>query len=480
MATQTQICGERTAERERELVVELREKHVFEGVPDEELARLVASSEDHCAAPGTLLALETEQSDAFMVLLDGQVRITRVGADGKAAFWKKIAAPSFMGEVSLLSNMKNAMTVLTVTEIRGLEIAQEPFWNLMATCPKLRAVVLKEMGYRTRGMQAFAAQQEKLATLGTLTAGLMHELNNPGSAARRAALQLRSNLNRMHQLARSFAEHGHSASQRECLNALQDRILSSQGTVCLSSLEQTDAEEALAEWMDSRGIADAWTMAPVLVNSGIATGDLECLGKVFTGKDFHEPLEWLEATASSVQMVDLVERSVARVAELAHAVKSYAHEGQGGTQDVDVNESIHATLVILKHKFREKNIHLEKQFGGGLPTLHCVCSGLNQVWTNLLDNAIDAVGPEGHIRVRTWSEGDNLCIGIADDGSGITPEDQERIFDPFFTTKQAGIGTGLGLGIVQRVLESYNASLTLRSQPGDTEFLVRIPQQQTA
>jgi signal transduction histidine kinase len=247
----------------------------------------------------------------------------------------------------------------------------------------------------------------------------------------------------------------------------------------MSSLQESDAEELLGSWLDEHGIAKAWEFAPVLVSSGIASGDLECLSRVFSAQEISDPIEWLEATASSMQMVGLVEDSMTRVTELAQAVKSYAHEGQAGIQDVDLNESIHTTMIMLKHKFREKNVRVVKDFGGGIPKLHCVCSGLNQVWTNLLDNALDAVPEGGTIGLKTSINGEEVQVSISDNGPGIPPEVQEHIFDPFFTTKPAGVGSGMGLGIVRKILEGYDGRLTLESAPGKTVFTVHIPQDQT-
>ena len=188
-----------------------------------------------------------------------------------------------------------------------------------------------------------------------------------------------------------------------------------------------------------------------------------------------------------MQLVATIEESVGRVSDLVKAVKTYAYEGKGQKQAVDVNESLHATLTILAHKFRQKEIVLEKDFAANLPALQCECSGLNQVWTNLLDNAIDAVPQGGHIRIHTWEEETSadaaaarkprhyLCIAIADDGPGIPLESQAHIFDPFYTTKAVGVGTGLGLGIVQRITEQYGGTVTFASEPGNTEFRVRLP-----
>jgi signal transduction histidine kinase len=468
-----------TAEWQGVRIADLQRLRVFGDVPVGELSCMVAESTDYSLPAGVTIVDEKQQFSMFLVLLQGRVRISRTDGNGNFLFNKTVEAPSFMGEMPLLSDMPSQMTVVTESEIHGIRLETQSFWNVMARCPELRVEILHELTHRTRGLQMQQSQQEKMALLGTMTAGLMHELNNPGAAARRAASQLRSNLQRMHSLARGFSERGHTPEQRSCLTALQERALSVRRDLCMSSLQQSDAEEELGTWMDGHGLAKAWEFAPVLVSSGIEFRDLDCLAQVFASAELAEPIEWLEATASSMQMVGLVEESVARVTELAQAVKSYAHEGSGGVQDVDVNESIHTTMVMLKHKFREKNIRLKKEFGAGMPKLHCLCSGLNQVWTNLLDNAIDAVGQGGSISVRTTIVDDEVQVSIEDNGPGIPQEEKERIFDPFYTTKPAGVGSGLGLGIVRKVLESYDGRLTLESMPGRTEFIVHIPADQT-
>lgn len=456
-------------------LAELKESRLFPDVPDTELEYLVTVAEQHAIAAATVIVSESEPFHSFLILLHGRVRISRGGESDQQWMNKVVSAPSFMGEVPLVMGLPAWFRVSTETDTWGLRIEGEAFWLLLARCPHVRTTIIGEMTLRVRGMQAQQSQQDKMALLGTMTAGLMHELNNPGSAARRAASQLRGNLQRMHLLARSFSESGQTADQRSCLAVLQERVLATHNDVCLSSLQQSDAEESMGEWLDAHGVERAWEIAPTLVNSGIQPAELNCLSGVFQGGSLVQPIEWLEATASSMQTVGLVEDSVSRVAELAQAVKSYAHEGQGGVQDVDVNSSIHATMVMLKHKLREKNIRVQKDFGAGIPRLHCICSGLNQVWTNLLDNAIDAVAPGGTIAVATWFAQGDVLVAVRDDGAGISPENLEKIFDPFFSTKGVGHGSGLGLGIVQRILENYHGSLTVKSRPGHTEFLVHLP-----
>jgi signal transduction histidine kinase len=323
-----------------------------------------------------------------------------------------------------------------------------------------------------------------MVSLGTLAAGLMHELNNPGAAARRAAQQLRENLMRMHELSLKFKECDLTREQKDCMIDLQQQALGVKQPLRMNSLEQSDAEEALAEWMEAANIENAWKMAPTLVSIGMDAKELECARNEFDGPLLSEALSWLEAMVSSMQLVGTIEESIGRVTDLVRAVKSYAYEGKGLKQSIDINDSIHATMIILAHKLREKEIVVEKNFAPDLPPLHSECTGLNQIWTNLLDNAIDAVPQHGHIRVRTWAEKKNgapddsqadLCISVSDNGVGIPLESQPLIFDPFYTTKPVGVGTGIGLGIVQRIVEQYGGAIRFSSEPGNTEFVVRLP-----
>ena len=349
----------------------------------------------------------------------------------------------------------------------------------MTTCPEVRKAILGNMAMRFQKYQNSTIQQEKMASLGTLAAGLMHELNNPGAAAKRAASQLRQNLQRMHEVGAKLSQTKLTDEQKECMHELKSHAMAAQKPVRMNSIEQSDAEEALAEWMESAQIENAWKLAPTLVSIGMSTEDLECARSEFPPEVFSDCLSWLEALVSSMQLVGMIEESIGRVTELIHAVKSYAYEGKGARQSIDVNDSIHATLVILAHKMREKEIVVEREFGENLPLLQTELAGLNQVWTNLLDNAIDAVGPHGIIRIRTWTElrfdVPHILISIADNGSGIPLDVQPRIFDPFYTTKEVGVGTGLGLGIVGRIVDQFGGTIRFSSEPGRTEFFITLP-----
>jgi signal transduction histidine kinase len=465
------------------MLARLRAVPILASVPESEL-HCLADAKEVQLAPGDFGARQGEMDRSFWILLAGELSIDQVMADGREMHLGIVPAGTALGEVPLLSNSATVANLRATVASVLLKFDEQQFWNIMTSCPEVRKAILGNMAYRLQKYQSATIQQEKMATLGTLAAGLMHELNNPGAAAVRAAAQLRQNLLRMHKLTAKFSKAALNEEQKQCMFELQDFALAKERPLQMNSLEQSDAEEALAEWMESANIEDAWKLAPTLVAIGIKSDDLECARSEFPGPFLSDALNWLEALISSMQLVGTIEESIGRVSSLVKAVKSYAYEGKGQKQSVDINESIHATLVILAHKLREKQITLQKDFASGLPVLQTECSGLNQIWTNILDNAIDAVMQNGNIRIRTFAEEISnptlgprhfLCITIADDGPGIPLESQPHIFDPFYTTKPVGVGTGLGLGIVQRIVEQYRGTITFSSEPGNTEFRIRLP-----
>jgi signal transduction histidine kinase len=466
-----------------ELFAQLRKVPIFSSLKDDELHCVEGMGDIHLGKD-EFLVRQGEAAHFFWILLEGEVRVFHTQPDGHDGTLYKIESGNAFGEVPLLANIPNGVNLQTTMPSHLLQLDEEQFWSLMTSCPQVRKAILANMSARFQKLQSMTMQQEKMVSLGTLAAGLMHELNNPGAAARRAAQQLREDLMRMHELSLKFKECDLTREQKDCMIDLQQQALGVKQPLRMNSLEQSDAEEALAGWMESANIENAWKMAPTLVSIGINAKELECARSEFDGPMLSEALSWLEAMVSSMQLVGTIEESIGRVTDLVRAVKSYAYEGKGLKQSIDINDSIHATMIILAHKLREKEIVVEKNFAPDLPPLHSECTGLNQIWTNLLDNAIDAVPQHGHIRVRTWAEkkpgnpGDtqaDLCISVSDNGVGIPLESQPLIFDPFYTTKPVGVGTGIGLGIVQRIVEQYGGVIRFTSEPGNTEFVVRIP-----
>jgi signal transduction histidine kinase len=484
MSNQSQTVQNKVVETiTPELLAQLRKVPILSSLKDDELHCVEGVGDIHLDKDEFLV----HQGDAahfFWILLEGEIRVFQSQPDGHDSTIYKMESGYAFGEVPLLANIPNGVNLQTTKPSRLLQLDEEQFWSLMTSCPQVRKAILANMSHRFQKMQSMTLQQEKMVSLGTLAAGLMHELNNPGAAARRAAQQLRENLMRMHELSLKFKERELTKEQRHCMVGLQEQALAVKQPLRMNSLEQSDAEEALAEWMESNNIENAWKMAPTLVSIGMDAKELECARNEFDGPLLSEALSWLEAMVSSMQLVGTIEESIGRVTDLVRAVKSYAYEGKGQKQSIDINDSIHATMIILAHKLREKEIVIEKNFAPDLPPLHSECTGLNQIWTNLLDNAIDAVSQHGMIRVRTWAEKKmgnpdgkqaDLCISFSDNGVGIPLESQPLIFDPFYTTKPVGVGTGIGLGIVQRIVEQYGGVIRFSSEPGNTEFVVRLP-----
>jgi signal transduction histidine kinase len=319
--------------------------------------------------------------------------------------------------------------------------------------------------------------REKLISLGTLAAGLMHELNNPGAAARRASSQLRENLTRLQHISLRLSEAQLNPDQKKCMAQLQEQALACcKMPIAMSSMEQADAEDELLQWLESAQVENAWKLAPTLVQVGWHGDDLECAHHAFPPEILSDCLNWLESLLSSMQLVGTIEESITRVTDLVIAVKKYAYDDKNRAREIDLHESIQSTLTILAHKFRNKQLVVEKLFSTGMPTIKTTGTGLSQVWTNILDNAIDASPDGAKLKIRTWMDGTDACVGIGDEGTGIPEQFRDHIFEPFFTTKPVGVGTGLGLDIAHRiVVGQFHGKITFDSAPGKTEFIVRLP-----
>ena len=430
------------------------------------------------APAGTVLFEQGKSTPSFCMILEGEIRTTRMEPNGIETPIAIFHDGDTFGEAPLLIGAKmSGVQCIAAAPVRMLRVDVEGFWKLMATCPVVRQGIMDNAAQRIHSFQATTLHREKLISLGTLAAGLMHELNNPGSAAKRSAAQLRENLTRLQEISMRFCVSPLTQEQRTCLHDMQEEVLG-QGKprTATSSLEEADAEEELGAWLESIGVNSAWKLAPTLVAAGWRRHDIECAQEAFPSDTLQDALNWLEALISAMQQLTTIEESISRVTDLVVAVKKYAYEDKNGEHVIDVHESIQSTLLILGHKFRYKQLTVEKDFAADLPKLKTRGTGLSQVWTNLLDNATDAAPEGSKVRIRTWAENGLVCVGIADQGAGIAPEIREQVFQPFYTTKPPGVGTGLGLDIAKRIVTAqYGGTIGFSSEPGKTEFVVKLP-----
>jgi signal transduction histidine kinase len=265
--------------------------------------------------------------------------------------------------------------------------------------------------------------------------------------------------------------------QVECMHGPLLHAMRSCQAPALSSLDQADAEEAMSKWLEAAGVANAYKIGPALVEIGFAQNELDCAKSAFDAKGLSDALNWLEALVSSVSLVCAIEESISRISDLVMAVKKFAYDDRCTMRDVDVHDSIQSTLTILGHKLRQRQISVVKHFDAAQPRIRTTGVAISQVWTNLIDNAIDASPDGSELEVNTWSEPGRLAIAVVDHGNGIPDDVRTKIFEPFFTTKPVGKGTGLGLDIVHRIVtQGFGGEIDVDSKPGQTKFVVHLPQ----
>jgi signal transduction histidine kinase len=465
-----------------EAAATLRETRIFANANLDALKGIGQVDRIHISA-GVVVAEPGDPAMFYWLVLSGEMRAERLEADGSRTIVGGARSGDGFGEAPLLSGKSHMSFRVTATEDSLLiRFSVEQFWQILAGCPGARAVILADMAQRLQAYQVEALHREKLISLGTLAAGLMHELHNPGSAAKRSASQLRENLMRLQQLSLRNGSRAKTPEQLECMKGLLEHTLSGCRLAAMSSVAQSDAEEEMGEWLASAGVENAYTIAPVLVGMGFERQELDCAKEYFDASAFSDALNWLEALVSSVSLVCSIEDSISRISDLAMAVKKFAYDEKSPAKELDVHDSLQSTLTILGHKLRIKQLHVDKRFEASPSTLSTRGSALSQVWTNLIDNAADASPAGGHIEIATWTETDPgwLSVSITDHGDGIPTEVLPRIFDAFFTTKPQGSGTGLGLDIVHRIVtEKFGGKIEVETEPGKTKFIVRLPSGRT-
>jgi len=458
---------------------ELRSLFLFEKLNDGQVAWLCQEGRVEWLPAGPVYA-EGDPATCFYVLLEGTLVLSRrVGSDdievnrtsGRGVYAG--AFQSYMGERAP-QNYNSSLRVTVPSRFFVLDAAC--FAQMMTDWFPLAVHLLEGAFFGNKAAQQAVSQRERLLALGSLSAGLTHELNNPAAAAVRATSALRERVAGMRHKLGMLAKHPYHQETLEHLMDLQERAAErvSKAPV-LGPIETTDAEDAIGDWLDGYGIQGGWDLAPVLVQAGLDTEWLDRVADIVEADDLEGAIRWLTYTVETELLMNEIQESTGRIMHLVGAARQYSQLDRAPFQEVDVHDLLDSTLLMLGGKIGP-DITVVKDYDRTLPEIPAYAAELNQVWTNLIDNAVSAMGGHGRLTVRTALDREKLLVEFGDTGPGVPREIQSRIFEPFFTTKPVGEGTGLGLDISWRIVaRKHHGEINLVSEPGDTRFRVWLP-----
>jgi signal transduction histidine kinase len=450
---------------------ELSRVAAFADLPEEQIGWFLSQAKEVQLKAGEVYARQGDPADAMFVLLEGEF-------EWRGEFGgETVVFPGKMGDVTgalPFSRMKQfTVTGRAMTDGRILRFPGSLFPALIQQMPELVRRLVGVMADRIRETTRLEQQRDRLAALGKLSAGLAHELNNPASAAKRAAAQLRATLHRVKEASHELGRRELKAEQKSEIEKLE-AFFTQRDDPPPDPLTVSDLEDQIDSLLRRHGQNDLWQLAAELAQRGIKPEALESL---FANLDVDTARAALVRIAASLEIANLlkeIESSTSRISDLVRAIKEYTFMDQSPVQNVDVVKSLETTLTILNHKLK-KGVTVHRDYQPIPLLVNSFGSELNQVWTNLIDNAIDAMSGKGDLRVRTFRDNGCVVVEIADNGPGISPEVKPHIFEPFFTTKGVGEGTGLGLDTVQRIVKKHRGNIQVNSQPGDTRFQVWLP-----
>jgi signal transduction histidine kinase len=454
-------------------IEELRSLSLFDGLTDVQLADLIDCSEEVSAEPGVELFREGEHADFWWVLLDGVIDLQRYIGREEAVVAKMDSPGRWAGGFRAWDDQGVYLATGRVsTPARLLRVPAGLLRELMDRWFAFGGHFIQGLYHTARSIEATARQRDSLITLGTLAAGLAHEINNPAAATSRAVDELESACEMLLKSLSRLAAHQISAQQYTALDLLRTEITPT--LAALEALELSDLEDELASWMSRHDVSREWAIAPLLAAAGVDVAWCERAGGIL-GPALEPGLELVASTVCATALLSEIKESSRRISALVSAVKSYSQMDRASMQHIDVTEGLESTLVMLGHKLRD-GVSVVREYGADVPTIDAHAGELNQVWTNLIDNAIDAMGGQGTLRLCTRADQDHVVIEVIDTGHGMSALVAERAFEPFYTTKAAGQGTGLGLDIARRIVtERHSGTITIDSRPGHTAVAVRLP-----
>ena len=452
----------------------LKKIPLFADLPDEDLERLCQMVTEISLKAGEELFAEGSPGDSAFVIQKGEIEILKTSG-GRNVLLAVRKPGEVIGEMSLLESAPRFASVRARADSTLLAIGHEQLNDLLNTSPSAARALLHTITARLRSTELVLRQSEKMAQLGTLTAGIAHELNNPASAAGRGAEQLKSTFSVYQQASQHLYQAPLTQAQANVLLELNSFARTSAARPTdIDSLTRSDREEEAESWLEKAGIQQPWNYAPVLVTLGYPEERIRTMLAAFQGQGLETLLAWLEATVSTYTLLEEISQGANRISEIVKSLKTYVYLDQAPVQAVDLHEGLDNTLVMLRSKLKT-GINVRREYAPDLPRIQAYGSELNQVWTNLIDNAIDAMDGRGELTLHTWQEDDWVVVEIQDTGAGIPEEIQNKLFSPFFTTKPIGKGAGLGLNISYNIILKHGGEIKVYSVPGKTCFTVYLP-----
>lgn len=455
----------------------------FDQLPESRLDWVCDRAEPMHLDPGEILVKEGDQPLGFFIQTEGQITVSRL-SNGVDMPVGRHESPSFFGEIQVLTEdlVPVTLTADTHTELYRLDCCD--FLDLVHSCREFEKDIFRTVGQRLRGLESFVRTREKMAALGTLSAGLAHELNNPAAALVRVMKDVKPAVLELQRMNLVYGQQQPDEEHTAQWLAERDRGFEAIAHPDNDPLAQGDREDALTDWLEDYGIEDAWKLAEPLAAGHVETETLDRLMDCWRNSETElreMGIRWLALSFEVMGMIRNGLDGAERISVLVQSMKSYSHMDQAAQQEVNIHDGIEDTLRLFAFKLKH-GIEVERKYNKDLPEITAFGSELNQVWTNLIDNAIDAVGEgtedgsPGKIVIRTCQKNNHLLVEIEDDGPGIPTEVKNRVLEPFFTTKPMGKGSGLGLDIVRRVVQNrHGGSLLIDSVPGKTRFTVSLP-----
>ncbi|WUJ71080.1 ATP-binding protein [Kribbella soli] len=454
---------------------DLRDIPLFAGLTDAQLDELIDGSTEVAIELGADLFHEGEPADFWWVLVDGVIALHRkIGREDTVMGKMDVPGRWAGGFRAWDEHGVYLASGRGLAEGRVLRVPTDVLRERIDVWFPLAGHLIRGVYGTARAIESTARQRESLITLGTLAAGLAHEINNPAAAATRSVSALDTACVTLLSALRRLAEGDVTAVQFGALDELRLELAS--GTAAPDPVDLADDENTISDWLGDHGVTQDWLIAPPLAAAGAGVEWCERAADVL-GDALEPGLEWVASTLSAATLIGEVKESTRRITELVAAVRSYSQMDRGSIQTIDVTEGIESTLVMLGHKLRD-GVEVIREYGADVPRIDAFAGELNQVWTNLIDNAVDAMDGAGTLRIMTRIDGDRIVVEFTDTGRGMPTEVAARAFEPFYTTKDVGKGTGLGLDIAQRIVaEHHGGTITITSQPGQTTLQVRLPRQ---